>query len=392
MYDKIFGLQRNVFFLGVTSFFNDLSVEMMQSVMPAFFISVLKSGAGALGLVEGIADAAANFIKIYSGRLSDKLERRKIFAIVGYTLSVATRPFYILVGSVPVVAGLRLVDRVGKGLRDAPRDALISLSTAPEEVGRSFGYHRAMDTAGAILGPLAAYLILRAYPGAFSAVFVTAFFVGLLAIMSLVFVKEIRQVVHSNGVSPLSSFSKSFQLYAISIFVMSLGTLPVAILLFKTQSLGFAIATIPLFYMVCNISFASFSWPSGQASDQFGSGRVIFLGYVFLILAYAVLNSSAGGLALGAGFVALGIFSALTDGVQRSHVSHLVPQEHRGIAYGFLNAAQGFGALIAGALGGYLWQYQSEAFALFGAMLMVVLGLVLFFWSLRFAPNGHHAV
>ena len=203
--------------------------------------------------------------------------------------------------------------------------------------------------------------------------------------------KEIRQVVHSNGVSPLSSFSKSFNSMSYRYSSCPWVRSPVAILLFKTQSLGFAIATIPLFYMVYNISFASFSWPSGQASDQFGSGRVIFLGYVFLILAYAVLNSSAGGLALGAGFVALGIFSALTDGVQRSHVSHLVPQEHRGIAYGFLNAAQGFGALIAGALGGYLWQYQSEAFALFGAMLMVVLGLVLFFWSLRFAPNGHHA-
>ncbi len=392
MYDKIFGLQRNVFFLGVTSFFNDLSVEMVQSVMPAFFISVLKSGAGALGLVEGIADAAANLIKIYSGRLSDKLEKRKIFAILGYSISVATRPFYVFVGSVAGVVGLRLTDRVGKGLRESPRDALISLSAPPEEVGWSFGYHKTMDTTGAILGPLFAYLILLNYPDAFNAVFLTAFFVGILALMSIVFVKDVAQTIHANGFSPLRTFPRSFRYFVLAVFVLSMGTMPVAILLFKTQSIGLAVASIPLFYMIYSTAFAGFSWPGGRASDQFGSGRIIFLGYVFLILGYSVVNASSNALALGAGFVALGIFSALTDGVQRSHLARLITEENRGVAYGFLFAAQGFGALIAGAVGGYLWQFHGESYALFAGMSVVVLGLVLFFWSLTYAPNGNHIV
>src|SRR5450631_3614742 len=193
MKDRILGLPRNVFFLGLTSFFNDFSSEMVASVFPAFFISVLKAGAESLGLVEGIAEAASNLIKVYSGRWSDRIEKRKVFAIVGYTLSVFTRPFYVFAGSVGAVIGLRLVDRIGKGLRDPPRDALISLSTPEEEVGRSFGYHRAMDTMGAITGPLVAFLILRAYPGGFNSIFVTAFVIGLVAIASLTLVKDVQK-------------------------------------------------------------------------------------------------------------------------------------------------------------------------------------------------------
>src|SRR3989338_2419892 len=161
---KILGLKKNVFILGLTSLFNDFSSEMVLSVFPAFFTSVLKSGAASLGLVEGIADAASNFIKIYSGQLSDKVQKRKIFVIWGYSLSTLTRPFYILTSSVAGVLGLRLADRIGKGLRDAPRDALISLSTSKDETGKSFGYHRAMDTIGAILGPLVAFFILSRFP------------------------------------------------------------------------------------------------------------------------------------------------------------------------------------------------------------------------------------
>ena len=164
MKDRILGLPRNVFFLGLTSFFNDFSSEMVASVFPAFFISVLKAGAESLGLVEGVAEAASNLIKVYSGRWSDRIEKRKVFAIVGYTLSVFTRPFYVFAGSVGAVIGLRLTDRIGKGLRDPPRDALISLSTSKEEIGRSFGYHRAMDTLGAIVGPLVAYIVLSYNP------------------------------------------------------------------------------------------------------------------------------------------------------------------------------------------------------------------------------------
>ncbi len=387
MYDKIFGLQRNVFFLGLTSFFNDLSSEMVLSVLPAFFISVLRSGAGALGVVEGVADAAANLIKIYSGQRSDKMARRKIFAVLGYTVSVCTRPFYMFAGSVIDVAALRVTDRVGKGFRDAPRDALISLSAPNEELGWSFGYHRAMDTMGGVVGPLIAYLILLNFPGAFTSVFMVSFVIGLLSIGSLLWVKDVTALVSKGGFIPKRShMPKRLRQFIISIFILSMGTLPVAILLFKTQELNFAIATIPLFYMIYNISFALFSWPAGRFADMVGGGRVIVVGYLFLIICYTFLTASTNIGSLVFGFIILGLFSACTDGVERTYVSFFVSAEHRGAAYGYLNAAVGFGALIAGVMGGYIWQTWGSAAAITIAVTITLFGLSLFMHTL----HRHH--
>src|SRR3989338_607011 len=197
---------RNVFLIGLTSFFNDMSSEMVLSIFPAFFVSVLKAGAGSLGLVEGLADGLSNIIKIYSGQLSDTIQKRKPFILLGYSLSVATRPFYLLVATVAGVVGLRVTDRVGKGLRDSARDAMLSLSTSKEEMGRAFGFHRAFDTLGAIAGPLIAYFILRAYPDGFHIVFITAFLAGLLAVITVFFVKEVGGEIKKKNLS-LSSFT-----------------------------------------------------------------------------------------------------------------------------------------------------------------------------------------
>jgi MFS family permease len=379
MRDRIFGLQRNVFFLGLTSFFNDFSSEMILSIFPAFFISVLKSGAASLGVVEGIAEAASNIIKIYAGRWSDRIQRRKVFAITGYGVSVLSRPLYLVAGSVLGVIGIRIVDRIGKGLRDSPRDALISLSSPKEEVGRSFGYHRAMDTVGAVTGPFVAYLILSRYPQGFGTVFLTAFVIGLVAIASLALVKDIRGIVASRRTSEVPrSFSPKFKLYIASIFVLSMGTLPIAVLLFKTQDIGIALPSIPLFYMLYNVSYALFSYPAGRLADKLGSDSVIFVGYLFLLLGYAVLTISSAPWILVTAFLLVGVFSALTDGVQRSHLSHIVEDQHKGAAYGYLNAAVGFGALVAGVGGGYLWQHASDTTTLLVGMGIVIVGLVLF--------------
>jgi len=381
MKDRILGLPRTVFFLGLTSFFNDFSSEMVSSIFPAFFISVLKTGAESLGLVEGIADAASNLIKIYSGRWSDRVGRRKVFAVAGYTLSDLTRPLYVMAGSVGAVIGLRLTDRIGKGLRDSPRDALISLSTPKEEIGRSFGYHRAMDTLGAIVGPLVAYVILSYNPMAFNSIFITAFVIGLLAVASLWLVQDIRQTLRVRRVEAFAGFSRRVYGYLVSVFTLSIGTLPVAVLLLKTRDLGMAIASIPLFYAISNISYALFSWPAGRAADIWGTEKIIVIGYGFLILGYLVLVASSSPAVLAVGFLLVGVFSAFTDGVQRSHLSDLVEDRYRGTAYGYLNAAVGFGALIAGVAGGYVWQQFSDTTALLAGACVIALGLVAFTYS-----------
>ena len=383
MKKKILGLEKNVFFLGLTSLFNDFSSEMIFSIFPAFFVSVLHVGARSLGLVDGFAEAASNLFKIYSGSLSDKIQKRKFLVVSGYTLSVITRPFYILVSSVGGVFGLRFVDRIGKGLRDSPRDAIISLSVPKEELGKSFGYHRTMDTTGAILGPLFAYLILRFFPMRFDYVFITAFAVGIIAVLTLIFISDVVAVSSSRKIfiGAWGNLSSQFKFFLLSIFILSIGSLPVAIVLLKTTSIGLLIADIPLFYMIYSISYAVFSLPAGKLSDIIGTRVVLFIGYTLLLLSYFVLNKSSGLSMLVIGFLIFGLFPAFTDGVGRSLASKLTNENSRGGGLGWLNAAIGFGALFSGVFGGYIWQvYGSETAFITGAIIIFI-GLIIFILS-----------
>ena len=381
---RILGLSRNIFFLGLTSLFNDFSSEMVFSVFPAFFTAVLKAGAASLGLVDGFAEGLSNFFKIYSGNLSDRLQSRKPLVVSGYLLSVLTRPFYILVPTVGGALGLRVLDRVGKGLRDAPRDAIISLSTAKEELGRSFGYHRAMDTLGSILGPLVAYLILRAFPLHFNAVFLMAFVVGLITVLTLFFISDVA-LAHAAAKIHITAAFKNlpwrFKLFVLSILVLSVGSLPIAIMLLKTATIGLVIADVPLFYMVYNLSYAGFSMAAGKMSDKVGARVIIVTGYIILLAGYFALNSAHSVSILAGSFLLLGLFPALTDGVQRSLASQLSVEEFRGGALGLLNAAIGLGALIAGVGGGYLWQTYSPTTAFITSGAIIVVGLLLFVLS-----------
>ena len=238
-----------------------------------------------------------------------------------------------------------------------------------------------MDTLGAIVGPLVAYVVLSYNPVAFNSVFIIAFIVGLLAIASLWLVQDIRETLQVRHAEAFVGFSRRVYGYLISIFILSIGTLPMAVFFLKTRDLGIAIASIPLFYAISNISYALFSWPAGRAADAWGTEKIIVIGYGFLILGYLVLVASSSPVVLAVGFLLVGVFSAFTDGVQRSHLSHLVEDQYRGTAYGYLNAAVGFGALIAGIAGGYVWQQFSDTTALLAEACVVGLGLVAFMFS-----------
>jgi len=386
---RFFGLEKNIFLLGLVSFFNDLSSEMILSVFPAFFTTVLKTGAASLGLVEGIAEGASNIIKIYAGRLSDKIQKRKLFITLGYSLSVAIRPFYIFMGSVFGVAGLRVLDRVGKGLREGPRDAIISLSVKKEELGKSFGYHRAMDTAGALVGPFIAYLLLRKYPLHFNTVFITAFIAGIFAIATIPFIKDV--IGQYNGkklaLGSLSAYGKDFKRYLIILFIFFVGSLPVAVMLLKTESLGLVLADIPLFYMLYNISYVIFSVVAGRISDRVGTKKVIGAGYVFLVAGYILLGLTHSTALLILSFLVLGLFPACTDGMQRAYAATLTDEAHRAGAYGLMNAAMGFGAIVAGIFGGFLWQYAGVGFALSVFSAIILCGLILFLRKQKNALN-----
>ncbi|OHA18352.1 MAG: hypothetical protein A2743_02745 [Candidatus Taylorbacteria bacterium RIFCSPHIGHO2_01_FULL_43_47] len=361
--------------MGMVSFFNDFSNEMILSVFPAFFAGVLKAGAASLGMVEGIADGASQFIKIFSGRYSDKIQKRKLPAVLGYALSVAVRPFYINASTLLGVLTPRVIDRVGKGLREAPRDSLISLSVQKEELGKSFGFHRAMDTVGGIAGPLTAYLILRYMPNNFNAVFLCAFVIGLLAIFSFVFIKEVKVVAqyvsNKNSRIPLPPHFFSSLL---SFFILSLGTLPVALMLLRIADFGYDLSTIPLFYLIYSVSVSIFSIGAGNLADKIGDRKVLFLGYVILLFSYFAL-SFHGMVALVISFVLLGLFSAFTDGIQRAYISRISAPEARGTAIGFLNGASGLGFLFAGIVGGLIWQNLGPIYAILVSGLVILGGL-----------------
>ena len=389
MFKKYLGLERNVFLLGITSFFNDISSQMVVAIFPAFIVSVLKSGAAALGLVEGIADGFANVVKIYSGYLSDRMQKRKGFVILGYSLSVLSRPFYTVFSSVGGMIGLRVVDRIGKGFREAPRDAIISLSSPKEELGRSFGYHRAMDTAGAIVGPFIAYFILKAFPDRFAYVFMTAFVLGFLAVLTVLFVDDVKGVVRSKllSVSNFKILSPQIKLYLASLFLLSFGTIPVAILLLKTQSLGLSLASIPLFYAVYNVTYAGLSIVAGNASDKRGPRIVIIVGYLTLIVGYIVIGFANSVSVLVVSFLILGLYQALSDGVSRSYLAQMTSEHERGSAYGLFNAVSGFGALGAGVMGGYLWQVYGPASALAVSSILIVFGILLLLQVKKISEN-----
>lgn len=379
--EKPFKVAKNVRALGLTSLFNDFSSEMILSILPAFLTSVLGAGAAALGIVEGVADAAANVTKIISGRLSDRWGKHKGIAVFGYIVAVSSRPFYLLANSVGAVVLLRFFDRVGKGFREPPRDALISLSIERSESGRSFGFHRMMDQIGGLLGPLAAFSILYFLPGSYSTVFIVAFFVGLFAIVPFIFVKDVeskKSVAEKGIVIPVKKLSRKFKLFLLSMTILSAGSLPLAVLLLMVPASGMNIAIIPLVYASYSLSVTFFSMKAGQVADKIGPEKVIVAGYIVLLISYLIIGILETPTAVFIGFIVLGFFSALTAGVQRAYTSIHTDPDHRGAAFGYFNASIGVGAMLAGIVGGFIWQFASPSVALFLASLVILVGLFVF--------------
>lgn len=380
--EKPFVVSKNVKALGYTSLFNDFSSEMILSVLPAFLTSVLGGGAAALGFIEGIADAAANITKVVSGRLSDRLGKRKSLAAIGYAIAVCSRPFYVFATSVVGIVALRFFDRVGKGFREPPRDALISLSIEQNQSGRSFGFHRMMDQVGGVLGPFAAFLLLLILPQQYHVVFLVAFAVGMCSLVAISFAKDVPNVLPpvSIDVSAKSSkpLSKKFKLFLVSMTILSAGSLPLAVLLLAVPATGMSIALIPLVYTVYNLSYALLSMPAGKVADQIGPEKVIVAGYIILLIAYLIIGIVETPLAVFFGFLVLGFFAALTGGVQRAYTAIHTDPDHRGAAFGYFNAAIGVGAMLAGIVGGFVWQFAGPSLALLSAALVVLCGLLVF--------------
>lgn len=378
---RIFGLAPNVFFLGLVSLINDFSSEMIYAVMPAFLTVTLGAAPIFVGLLDGFADALASFLKIFSGWFSDRIGKRKVLAVLGYSLSVSTRFFLSLVGNFWQVFALRAVDRVGKGFRDSPRDALIAESVEKSELGKSFGYHRSMDTIGSVLGPVAAILLLPILIGDYRSLFFIGFVFGIVAIVAFFFVRDIpRNFNQPIRILPFSfslgKFSREFRLYLLSIFIFGLGFMPVALVLLQSQAVGFGLLGIPIMYFIYSLSFIVFAIPLGKLSDRVGEHKILILGFIAAIFSYSIFiffNNQAGTIL---GFIILGLYSAMTDGVGRALASKLADGDKLATGQGFLNASVGISSLIAGVAGGGIWTFYGPTAAFIYGIIMMGVGLL----------------
>jgi MFS family permease len=381
----LFGLPRPVWLLGLGSLFTDAASEAIYPLLPLFLTRVLGAGAISLGIIEGTAEAANSLLKIISGRLSDRWNRRRPIVIAGYSLSSAIRPLIALVTSWQHVLVVRFVDRVGKGIRGAPRDALLAAAATPATRGRVFGFHRAMDHAGAVLGPVLASLFLLAYPGHYRTLFLLTVVPGAVAVWMFFLVKEVRTVASTTQPTPQMAdtawrrLPKRFYFFLMVLLLFALGNSSDAFLLLRLTDLGVSPALIPLLWAAHHVVKAGVSVVAGAGSDRRGRRRVIGAGWVVYALVYAGFAFATSESSLIVLFLAYGLYYGFAEGTEKALVADLAPADLRGTAFGLYYGVLGVGALLASVLFGLIWTAAGTAAAFgIGASLAVTATLLLF--------------
>ncbi|MDR2973062.1 MAG: MFS transporter [Bacteroidales bacterium] len=369
---KFFGLERNVFFTGLTSFFTDTSTKMVYSVMPLFLMSIGASKT-TISLIEGVAESTASLIKALSGYWSDKIGKNKPFMLIGYGITALVTPLYSLVRIPVQVLFYRFFERIGKGLRAAPRDSLISGSVTQKDAGKNFGFHKAMDNSGAIVGPLCAFLILSLFPQKYSYIFLIATIPALLGVLSIaVFIKEAKAVKNDAKIVSLKRLPKEFYFFLCIVFLFTMGNSADALLLVKTTETGVNKAYIPFLYMIFNVVSVLFAIPIGKLSDKIGRERLIIAGFLIYALTYFMFgrfNSISIFIGL---FAMYGLYSALVDGSQRAMISDIVSKDLRGTGYGIYHAVLGITLLPASLIAGLLYDKVSSGAPFFFGSVMAL--------------------
>jgi MFS family permease len=353
-------LPRTVIALGAVSLLTDASSEMIYPLLPIFLSSVLGAGPLAIGAIEGLAESVAALLKLLSGWWSDRLPRRKPLVVAGYGIASVVRPLVGLAQSVPQVLAIRVVDRVGKGIRGAPRDALIADAVDPSTRGRAFGFHRAADHAGAVIGPLVAWALLGWGGLSLRTVFLLAGLPAALAVITLVIgVRESPRTRPGPGPRPGlrdGGFSGRFRAYLLVLLLFTLGNSTDALLILRASDLGVSAALVPVLWAMLHVVKSVSSTPGGVLSDRLGRRPLIIGGwlvYAVVYLGFAIASAEWHAWAL---FAVYGTYFGLTEGVEKALVADLVPADRRGTAFGWYNLTIGLAAFPASLLFGAVWQ------------------------------------
>lgn len=385
---KICGLNRNIFFTGLVSFFMDFSSEMVYPLVPLFLSSVLGVQKSVIGLIEGIAESTASLLKVFSGWLSDRLGHRKWLMVLGYGISTLSRPLVATAPNWGQVLASRFLDRFGKGIRNAPRDALIAESCKEQRLRRSFGFHRGMDTLGAVVGPAVAFGLLAFFNGQYRLVFWLSMIPGALAVLVIIFfIRETRACAIPEAERPRlgwTSFSGTYKFFVLVATLFALGNSSDVFLILRAQNVGIPAAVIPLVYLTFNVIYGLGALPAGILSDRIGAKPIIFLsfvlfGFIYLGFAQAGRPGHIWGL-----FIAYGLFMAMTEGVQKAFLATLIPTEFKATGFGLYNTMVGLAVLPASLVGGLLWdRVGPPATFLYGTATAWLSALLFIFFLLK---------
>jgi MFS family permease len=371
----------SVWVLGLVSMLMDISSEMIHSLLPMFLVGTLGASALTVGLIEGVAESTALTVKVFSGTLSDYLGRRKMLAVCGYALGALTKPLFAIAQTAAIIFTARFLDRVGKGVRGAPRDALVADIAPVKMRGAAFGLRQSLDTVGALLGPLLAVGLMLSWANDFRAVFWVAVVPGLLAVFLLQFgVREPERQVGEKRANPirlenLKRLSGTYWWVVGIGAVFALARFSEAFLVLRARQAGIPVAYVPLVMVAMNLTYAGSAYPFGKLSDRMNHGTLLSLGLMVLVAADLVLAATCHWAAVFLGISLWGVHMGMTQGLLATMVADTAPVDLRGTAYGLFNLVSGIAMLIASAVAGLLWDRFGASFTFFTGAALAALAL-----------------
>ncbi len=384
-------LPKNVILLGFVSLLNDIASDMIYPLLPLFVTST-GGNAKTLGIIEGVSETVASILKLVSGKISDSIRKRKLLAFLGYFLSNALRPLYYFVNHWGTIFIIRFLDRVGKGIRTAPRDALIAESVTSKERGRAFGFHRSLDNFGAFIGPMISSLLLAYFTKDIKNIFLFSLIPGMIVIFLFIFVKEkqgeqdlkTQQQVDVGDDNGFDSLPINVKLFLLSVLIFTLGNSTDAFLILRLKEAGIDTVYIPFIWGIFNMIKSIGNYPAGLISDRVGRRKVIFIGWLVYGVVYFLMGTVEDKHFVLFLFLLYGVYYSITEGAERAYIADNVALKMRGRAYGYYNFAISITSLPASLLFGYLWDKFSYKVAFYsGAFFSVVAISILLFSSER---------
>jgi MFS family permease len=381
--DKIMsGFGKNVFVAGLVSFFMDISSEMIYPLVPLFLANTLGVNKSVIGLIEGIAESTASLLRVFSGWFSDRIGNRKWLMAAGYGISTLSRPVIALAAGWHQVMGSRFIDRFGKGVRTAPRDAIIAESAGKAYLARAFSFHRSLDTMGAVAGPALAFFLLGIFSNDYRKVFWLSMIPGVIAVLLIIFfITEKKKAAAAHAEKPkltLKQFDWRFKAFVFIAAVFAIGNSSDVFLILRAQQSGIQTTMIPVVYLLFNLIYSLSSIPAGIAADKFGKKRVILTGFILFAILYYGFAVAPDARSIWVLFGFYGLFMGLTEGIQKAFLATIIPSDFKATAFGVYNTVAGLAMLPASLIGGWLWDKVSPSATFYFGAATAALAAVLF--------------